>query len=259
MAERIPLQPDPYFLPGGRVGALLIHGFTGSPPEMRLIGDYLHQQGLTVSAPLLPGHGLTPADMQRSKWEDWARHVQTSLDELKKHCDQVFVGGLSLGSILTLNLALHNPDIRGIILYSPAMWVRDKSIYLTPLLKYIIKTHPKSADSDLTDPEAVHRLWSYDEKPVASAHELLKLSRFVKHHLSQINTPTLIIHSTGDAVIHPQSAERTLQQLGATDKELITLHNSGHCITVDSEWRVVAEKTTTFIRQHLAGESEAGG
>ncbi len=45
------------------MGALLIHGYTGSPPEMRLIGDYLHERGLTVLGPLLPGHGTNVADM----------------------------------------------------------------------------------------------------------------------------------------------------------------------------------------------------
>ena len=38
------LDPAPFFLEGGPVGVLLVHGFTGSPPEMRLVGDYLHQR-----------------------------------------------------------------------------------------------------------------------------------------------------------------------------------------------------------------------
>ena len=39
-------------------------------------------------------------------------------------------------------------------------------------------------------------------------------------------------------------------QAGSTDKELVTLHNSGHCLTVDSEWESVAAKTHEFIQAH---------
>ena len=53
------LDPNSFFLQGGSMGVLLIHGFTGAPTEMRLLGGFLHQNGLTVSAPLLPGHGTT--------------------------------------------------------------------------------------------------------------------------------------------------------------------------------------------------------
>jgi carboxylesterase len=45
MTRHAHLDPSAFFLEGGPVGVLLIHGFTGSPPEMRLIGDYLHHPG----------------------------------------------------------------------------------------------------------------------------------------------------------------------------------------------------------------------
>ena len=66
MTRQPHLDPSPFLLEGGRVGVLLIHGFTGSPPEMRLIGEYLHQRGFTVAAPLLPGHGTVIVE----KWVD---------------------------------------------------------------------------------------------------------------------------------------------------------------------------------------------
>ncbi len=252
MTEHPALNPGPFFLEGGETGILLIHGFTGSPPEMRLMAEHLHSQGMTISAPLLPGHGQTLQAMRGVRWQDWAAHVQNSLDELRGRCQQLFVGGLSLGAILTLYLAIHNPDLRGIILYSPALWVRDKRIYLTPLLKYFIFSLPKSPDSDLHDPQALQRLWSYGENPVASAHEVLKLSNYVKRRLPQIHTPALIIHSTRDTAIDSQSAQRTWQKLGSPQKDLVTLHKSGHCLTVDSEWPEVAARSAAFIKQILS-------
>ena len=47
-------NPDPFYLEGSRrIGILLVHGFTGSPSEMRLLGEYLNQKQYTVYAPLL--------------------------------------------------------------------------------------------------------------------------------------------------------------------------------------------------------------
>ena len=133
----------PFYLNGGSTGILLIHGFTGAPPEMRLIGDYLHQRGITVSAPLLPGHGTVVEDMNRYKWTDWVAHTKQALAELKSGCDAVFVAGLSLGSLITLNLADEDEDlsgsISGAILFAPSIKLTSKLIHLTPILKYFIQ------------------------------------------------------------------------------------------------------------------------
>lgn len=59
MSSQARNDPAPFILTGGDDGILLIHGFTGSPAEMRPLGCYLHERGLTVSAPLLPDHGTT--------------------------------------------------------------------------------------------------------------------------------------------------------------------------------------------------------
>ena len=242
------LDPSPFLLEGGPVGVLLIHGFTGSPPEMRLVGDYLHERGCTVSGPLLPGHGTTAGDMNRRRWTEWTAHVERALAELQARCEMVFVGGLSMGSVLTLYLAAHHPELPGVVAYSPAVWPADRLIYLTPVLKYAIRERTKSDDSDMADPEADLRLWSYEENPAFAAHELLKLVRRVRRLLPRVTCPVLVIHSTRDTAIHPDSARRTYKRVGATDKELVTLHNSGHCLTVDSEWERVAEKTYAFIQ-----------
>ena len=251
MTRQAHLDPSPFFLEGGPVGVLLIHGFTGSPPEMRLVGDYLHGRGCTVSGPLLPGHGTTVEDMNRCRWIDWTGHLEGALAELQVRCETVFVGGLSMGSLLTLYLAGHHPELAGAVLYSPATVVTDRLIYLTPVLKYLIRQKPKSDDSDLTDPEAELRLWSYEENPTFAAHEVLKLIWRVRGLLPRVRCPLLIIHSTLDQAIHPRSARMTYERAGSAEKELVTLHNSGHCVTVDSEWEFVAQKTYEFIQAHL--------
>jgi carboxylesterase len=249
MARQPDLDPAPFFLEGGSVGALLIHGFTGSPPEMRRVGEYLHERGLTISAPLLPGHGTTVEEMNRCGWRDWTDHAEQALADLRSRCEVAFVAGLSMGSLITIYLAAHH-DVAGAILYSPALKVAHPLLRFTPLLKHVIPRTAKSGESDYTDPQAERYTWSYEENPSYAAHELLKLLRRVRRLLVDVRCPLLIIHSTGDQAIAPDSARTTYDRAGSTDKELVTLHNSGHVITVDSEWETVAEKTYGFIQAH---------
>jgi carboxylesterase len=82
MTQHPHLDPSPFLLEGGSTGILLIHGFTGSPPEMLLVGDYLNERDLTVSGPLLPGHGTTVEDLDTRTWEDWTSHVESALGDL---------------------------------------------------------------------------------------------------------------------------------------------------------------------------------
>jgi carboxylesterase len=256
MTQHAHLDPSAFFLEGGntgeggQTGILLIHGFTGSPTEMRRIGDYLHARGLTVSGPLLPGHGTTPEAMNRCRWTDWTGHVEAALADLRARCTRAFVGGLSMGSLLTLYLAAQHPDLPGAIAYSPATWVANRKIYLSPIAKHFQALRPTSGESDSVDPEADRYHWSYDVYPVAAAHELLKLSWQVRRQLSRITCPLLIIHSTGDRSIHPDSARRTFARAGSADKQLLTIHESGHGITTDREWELVAAKTYDFIVGH---------
>ena len=78
----------------------------------------------------------------------------------------------------------------------------------------------------------------------------MKLIRQVKRVLAQVRCPSLIVYSTADPDIHPDAAQFTYDHVGSWDKELVTLHDCGHCITVDAEWDTVAERTCQFVADH---------
>jgi carboxylesterase len=244
-------HPDPaaFFLKGGDTGVLLIHGFPGSTTDVRLLGMYLHEHGLTISAPLLPGHGAQPADLNQVRWQDWATCAEEALTQLSARCDVMFVGGLSLGSLITIYLGARHAEMAGTMLYSPAIAVRNPLIHLTPLLKHIVPFW-SAGKSDAVDQTANERLSTYAVTPTHGAHEVYKLMRVVPRLLPQVTAPALIIHSTRDRSIAPRSAQLTYDRIGSVDKALVTLHNSGHNILVDTEWETVASKTYQFIEEH---------
>lgn len=249
------LDPWSFNLPGGPVGVLLIHGFTGAPTEMRLLGEYLHARGMTVAAPLLPGHGTSVQDMNHRRWREWTDCVEQALADLRSRCSPVFVGGLSMGSLLTLYLAAQHPDLPGAMVYAPALKIADWRLPLSHVMKYFIRSIPKGDTyyQDFTSPTAVQHVWSYDANPVAAGAQLDSMRRAVQRMLPRIVCPLLIVHSTLDPTIRMDSAEAIRDGVGSppSDVTLVTLHNSGHNLLVDSEWEFASEQTARFIFAHL--------
>lgn len=242
-------DPSPFFLNGGDTGVLLIHGFTGSPAEMRRLGGYLHAAGLTVAAPLLPGHGTTVADCNDTRWADWTAAVEAALAQVQATCRAVFVAGLSMGALLTLYLAEQHPEVAGAALYAPAIMVTDRRSYLAPLLKRITPSVAK-APGYWADPEARAHFWGYDVWPTAASHSVLQAIGVVKRRLDRVRCPLLIVYSDGDPDTNPRGAHYVYEHAASTDKQLVALHESGHVITLDREWEELAALTLGFIETH---------
>jgi carboxylesterase len=250
MAQHPWLDPRPFtFGEGEKVGVLLIHGFTGAPAEMRPMGEYLAAQGYTVTGPQLAGHGSRWQTLNRMHWQDWVSSAGVALTQLQAHCDRVFVGGLSLGGLITLYLGAQHPEIDGLVPMAPAMSVRNKLIYLTPLLKYLFKKRDiRDTASDAVDPATFDRCWSYPVTPIAAAHEVLKLQRRVWGLLEQVTQPLLIFQGYHDRQVNLKGTARLYERVRAADKALVWLDNSGHCLTVDSERQAVWRKTHEWIQ-----------
>ena len=249
------LDPSSFQLAGGAVGCLVIHGFTGTPLEMRLLGDYLHEKGLTVAGPLLKGHGTTPEDLNSARWQDWVASAEEALDWLQERCERVFVAGLSMGSLVAVHLAAKHPDLAGVLVYSPAIRLANRWAWLLPVVKRFIKQWPKEPEDqdDLKDIEARERLWHYDTQPTGGAHELLKFQRVVRREMADVSVPAIVFYSTEDHTIHETAGQYLFDQLGTPHKELVVYHNSGHCMTVDGERENIFVRSMGFIAEHAGG------
>jgi hypothetical protein len=70
--EQIKVIPgaEAFRMGDGEVGALLLHGFTSTPDNLRGLGAYLSERGVAVSAPLLPGHGTSWQELASRRSRD---------------------------------------------------------------------------------------------------------------------------------------------------------------------------------------------
>lgn len=231
---------------------LLIHGFTGSPTEMRLLGDYLHERGLTVAGPLLPGHGTSVEELARTRWRQWIDHAEEALAGLQRRCETVFVGGLSMGSLLALHLGAGFPELAGLVCYSPALRLATPWIRLAPLAGRVLPWFGGPRHVDLVNPEVQGRVWNYGRAPLRGVAELLPLMHHTNRLLSRVRPDLLVIQSTGDRVIHPRSGPSIVDGVASRHKELLWLHHSGHNIGVEGEWTTVAARTWDFVRERVS-------
>jgi carboxylesterase len=248
--SRIIPTAEPFFLPGDRTGCLLIHGFTGSPKEMRWMGEYLSGRGWSILAPRLAGHATQPADLIRSRWTDWTDSVEEAYDLLRGAADRIFLIGLSMGGVLALLMSTRLEAAGVVAISTPYRLARDYPAWALRLLSGIVAFQPKSGlprGSGWFDKSAYAEQVSYPQNPIRSAAELQLLLAEMRAALPRVRVPTLLIHSKDDSYVLPENMERIHAQLGAPDKHMLWLTGSGHIITRDAARQEAFRATADFV------------
>ncbi len=244
----MPVLPgaEPFTHVGGPTGALLCHGFTGSPQSLRPWAEYLAEAGLSVWLPRLPGHGTTWQDMARTRWEDWFAEVDRAFDELRGHADEIFVMGLSMGACLALRLAeQRGPAVSGLVLVNPSVTADTRLFLLAPVLKFMVPSL-KGIASDIKKEQATEL--GYDRVPVKAAASLPGLWRATQAQLADVTQPVLAYHSTDDHVVGPASLRLLRQALPSL--EVRELPDSYHVATLDNDAPEIFAGSVGFVRTH---------
>ena len=236
---------EPFFLLGGEKGVLLLHGFTGSPAEMRLLGEKLHQEGYTVFAPRLSGHGTTVEELAKTKWPHWYSGVEDGYHIVRSVCKEISVVGLSMGGLLALKLAAEYPVNKAVSLSTP-IYIADKRLDMLPLYRVLYQFVPKKRKSfaGIGSQYCV----GYNATPLSSLSSLLDLIEDVDVRLPTIKTPLLVVQARFEHTVQPRSATYIFEQVGSTEKKLVWLEKSGHIVTLDIEREQVFEEIIDFLQ-----------
>jgi len=249
VVPRILPTAEPYFLPGGPVGCLLIHGFTSTPRVMRPLADHLHQRGYTVLGIRLSGHATGIEDMMRTRCQDWIASAEDGWHLIQGCTERVFAIGFSLGAVLSLLLANQYP-LAGVVAMAPFYEMPNKlAKRLGPLLvpmSWMIPKLKKSGGGWVV-PERAKEYLAYEDNPVRPAWELTCLLKQLRATLPNIHTPALVVHSRDDDYVLPYQAEMVYEHLGSEDKTLMWVEGSGHILTRDGDPSKIFNSIAEFV------------
>lgn len=249
MAEIHP-QARPFFLKGNDIACLLIHGFTTSPSEMRDLGERLNYEGFSVSVPLLPGHGSSSEDLNRTTWREWYAWIRDEAGILRENYRQVYLIGLSMGGLLALKAAADMEGLSGVVTINSPIYLKGSLVPFAPVLKFIRPYIPKKIDDNYREMKMRAR-FAYDDVPVRAFLSMRELIRLVVKSLKNVRVPLLIFQSETDESIEEKSALVIKNRAGSQDKKLIWLKNSAHVATMGPEIDLINKEITGFIRQNM--------
>lgn len=257
---------EPFLLRGGDHGCLLIHGFTGSPDEMRGLGERLGAAGHTVICPRLPGHTGVPDDLAPVLWRDWLAAVEDAYGYLAERCSQVSAVGFSLGGALAVLLAARRPLARLALLSTPTRLTGDWRINLLALVRHTTPWfYPlESADfrdpavraevakyapeADLDIPEVQARVRKEARISLHAVDELRLTFAAARATLPQVRTPTLVMQGRDDTVAPPESLPTIAARIGAKRCETVWWDDTGHQLLVSGPHRLaIYERVAEFL------------
>lgn len=251
--KRVVEGGEPFLFPGNDVGCLLIHGFTGTPNEVRSLGRHLANRGYTVLGVRLFGHATQEEDLFRVHYDDWIASVEDGFNMLRPNCRQLVAVGLSGGAVLALLLACHR-QVEGVVAMStPFSLPNDPRLPFARPLSYlwprVAKPHRQPQETGDEGP------LSYPNYPTRAIAEFDELLSEMRRSLPLVTAPTLLLQSERDASVGvaADAMERIFDSLGTRAKRKIWLDGDTHVITRDGTRDRVHREVTTFVEYIAAG------
>ena len=232
----------------GEFGVLLLHGLTATTAEVRPLAAHLRDRGYRVVAPLLPGHGATPDDLNLTTRQQWIQTVEQAYATLAQSCRCLAVAGESAGAVLALHLASEHPELAAVICYAPALrlafsdWDHLRFILAAPFIPHVPK---RASDKD-------EMPWQgYPVNPLKAGVQLIRLQAEVRKRLPRLHHPLLIFQGRHDPIIRANCGEMIQQGVGSAFCKIRWLENSEHVLLLDEDAETVLQETEGFLQRTL--------
>lgn len=241
----------PWSIGSGRRGVLLLHGFAGTPPELRRLGDRLAAHGYRCHGPVLPGHGTTPEELAQTDRGDWMSSAREALDSLAAECDEVMLVGQSMGGTLALHLAATDLRVAAVATLAAPIWLSGVAVQTVRVARHLLRWNLAGDDVDLYDPSRIEELHSYGRRSYHSIHQFLRLIAEVRDQLAEIRAPVLVMHGGRDRTIHPDNALEIERRLVCSaDVARMSFPRSGHGMSVDVDRDAINDAVLGWFDSH---------
>lgn len=266
-------EHQPFVLEGGPQAALLIHGFPGTPAEMRPLAVALHAQGWTAQALLLPGFGPELERLTEMSHTMWLDAIRSEAQTLRRAGRPFLLIGYSLGGALALAAAADvAPD--ALILLSPFTGFPGPIWALLPILRRLgLRFRPfHRLGGDFNDPGFRQGMENFlpgldlDDPavqagvrdfalPWALLDELRRVGKAAKQTAPRLHIPLLVVQGREDPVVPPARTRKLLTVYGGP----VVYHETpaGHDLIDPSSvaWGQIVAAIHDFLRQLSEGST----
>lgn len=248
----------------GPGACLLVHGFTGTPWDVRPLGEALAAGGFRVRGLRLPGHGTTPEAMLSAGAGDWLAACEEGLAAFRE--PRVAVVGLSMGALLAVVLAARHPDrVQALVGLAPAVRFKARLTRglraLRPLsLALVEKLHPwvHKSTTDLLDPLARAAAPVLAAWPTRRLRDLWDVQDLARASARSVQAPVLLVVARQDHVVDVEGARELSRQLThARSVRFIELDEGAHIMPRDEGRGVLQQEVLAFLRRARTLDSGA--
>lgn len=237
-------QPKPFFIEKGKRAVLLLHGFTGTSADVRMLGRFLEKKGYTSLAPHYRGHGVPPEELIRTGPEQWWEDVLSGYNTLiEAGYDEIAVAGLSLGGVFSLKMGYNKP-LKGIVTMCAPMSMRTTDLMYEGVLSYAKEYKKYEGKDEKTIAQEVQALRQHSMPSLADLRELIY---DVRNHIDHIYAPLFVVQGSLDDVINPDSANVIFEGAESPIKQMKWYEESGHVITLGPEKVQLHEDIFEFL------------
>lgn len=264
--EAPPLDPSltaPFELGVGPRACLLVHGFTGTPWDVRPLGEALASGGFRVRALRLPGHGRTPQAMLEAGAQDWLAACEEGLTAFRE--PRVAVVGLSMGALLAIVLGARHPNrVQAVVGLAPAMRFKDpltRGLRLArPVLRVADRLHPwvYKSTTDLVDSAARAAAPVLAAWPLKRLEDLWAVQDLARASAPKVRAPVLLAVARHDHVVDIRGARALARRLThAQSVRFIELDQGAHIMPRDEGRAVLQQEVLAFLRRACTLDSRA--
>jgi carboxylesterase len=264
--QSVPLDPSltsPFELGVGPGACLLVHGFTGTPWDVRPLGEALASGGFRVRGLRLPGHGTTPNAMHEAGAGDWLAACEEGLRAFRE--PRVAVVGLSMGALLAVILGARHPErVQAVVGLAPALRVKDaltRGLRLArPLLGVAERLHPwvRKSTTDVVDPTARAAAPVLAAWPLGRLKDLWAIQDLARKCAPRVRAPVLLAVARHDHVVDARGARELARRLkNAQSVRFIELDRGAHIMPRDEGRAVLQQEVLAFLKRARTLDSGA--
>lgn len=237
-----------FFIDGSSKAAVyFIHGIGGNAAGLHPIAQYLHEEnGVSAEGICLPGHGTIPEDLLTITHDQWVKKAENEYLRLKQCYEKVYIGGISLGSLVCLRIAeKYKPD--GVMLLCPPLIYHNRWVKYAGVMAHFKNYYTWKSKPFQLDPVKAG-LVCYSKIPYHAVGEMTKLQKEAVAGLSEITSPVLAMFGGQDQLVSPKASICLEKHLKAPLQEVL-YRSAGHSLLFSNENDKVFAEISSFLPQ----------